>query len=255
MLMIPYIVLGAKAGIFETVDWKSLLLPGTPPDVLVQAGPLSAPCAYSQVIGLMYNPEKVRDNEVPRTLSDLANPKWKGIVGILNLTPTWARYAYLIGKDQIFRDLRAILANGAIQARPADLMNRYGLREIWMMQTDITWQLNAKDRGMPAAWKPLQPLEVTDVCAGVRTGAKHPNAAKLVGAYLASPDGAKFCVEEAGGTASYYVAGTLQYEALRQAKKEGITVYNVGDPEKLLFEGTQEFSDLQKELDLILKGK
>ena len=59
-------------------------------------------------MGLIYNPEKVSADEVPQTLSELANPKWKGKVGIHNHTNSWARRAFIMGKEKTLSNIRVI---------------------------------------------------------------------------------------------------------------------------------------------------
>ena len=120
-----------EAGVLEKVDWKPLLPAGTNPGV-VHDNPLvlgGIVCSTSH-LGLIYNPEKVKPDEV-KTLADLANPKWKGRGGLSSYASAWIRWAFILGKDKVLSDLRAILRNDAIQGTYADLENRYLIGEIW----------------------------------------------------------------------------------------------------------------------------
>lgn len=251
---VPYVVDGAKAGIFEAVDWKALFLPGTPPDLMFEGAlPVSAPVIVTSILGLMYNPEKVPAKEAPKTFNDLANPKWKGKVGILNYEATWARFAYSIGKDQVFKELRAMLANGAIQGRQVDLLNRYLLGEIWMALAIPPYARTAQAKGMPTAFRTLNATQLTHQAEVVMKGAKHPNAAKLVGVYLASPDGAKFILEE--GKYGNYHYPCEEQDLIKQAKREGVRIVDLDDPKELQFESTKEYKELTNQVLLILQGK
>ena len=84
---------------------------------------------------LIYNPEKVSAAEVPKTLKDMADPKWKGKIGIFNYASSWARWAYYLGQEKVLAELKPIVANGAIVEAMPQLSNRYLLGEIPMQLT------------------------------------------------------------------------------------------------------------------------
>ena len=112
----------------------------------------------------------------------------------------------------------------------------------------------AKDKGMPAAWQSMEISEVQNFSFSVRKGAKHPNAAKLVALYLASPQGAKFTLEESGAGNMYY-PGNYEHDIAVQDKKQGIReVFPEKDPKIIKFKRSEEYRRLEKELKLILAG-
>ena len=243
-----------QAGVLESVDWKPLLSEGTNPNV-VHDIPLmrGAIVCYTYHLGLMYNPEKVKADEVPKTLSDLANPKWKGRGGINFYPSSWSRCSFVLGKNKVLSALRAILRNGVIQGEYRDLFNRYLIGEIWFCTISSSHMGSAKEKGMPAAWQSLDFADIREVSMVVRKGASHANAAKLVALYLASPEGARFVFEEAGA-GNFYYPGNYEHDIRLQNQRQRIPeVFGDRKPELLEFYTSKEAAQLEKEIALILQ--
>ncbi|MDP2645174.1 MAG: extracellular solute-binding protein [Desulfobacterales bacterium] len=244
------IITGNRAGIFEQVDWKALMTKDTPPEGLLPA-PFNAPVTSTTDMILMYNPDKVSDDAVPRTLSELADPKWKGKVGVYNYPSKWSKWWLILGKDKGQAAIQAILKNGAFQGGFSDLANRFLIGEIWMAITQSNYLLVAQSKGVPAKWVALRDLvEADEGAVAVRKGAKNPNAAKLVAVYLASPAGSKFTLE----TAKYgniHIPGNLDHDIVVEAKKQQIPVFFVArDPKFVEFASSKKYQDWMKEVRL-----
>ena len=249
-----HIAAANQAGVLEKVDWKPLLSEGTNPNVVHDHPLMRGGIVYDTAFfGLMYNSEKVKANEVPKTLADLANPKWKGRVGVMNTTTNWLRWSVVLGKDKVLSALQSILKNGAIQGAYVDLLNRYLLGEIWFCTISSEFIKNARAKGMPTAWQTLDFADVTEFALVVRKGARHPNAAKLVALYLASPEGVKLGIEEAKyGTLHY--PGNHEHDIRAQNQKQGIPeVFSERKTEILEFYTSEEGRQLTKEITLLLQ--
>jgi ABC-type Fe3+ transport system substrate-binding protein len=244
-----------QAGALEVVDWKPLLSKETNPNVVHETPLMRGSIIFSTGhLGLMYNPEKVKPGEVPKTLADLANPKWKGRGGLQDGTSSWLRWSLILGKDKVLASLRAIMQNGAIQGRYIDLLNRYLIGEITWCTLASQFYRTALDKGMPAAWQSLDFSDVLENNLGVVKGARHPNAAKLVALYLVSPGGAKFTLEE-GGTGNYHYPGNFESDIRQQDQKQGLReVLGDRSAEILEFINSKEGAQLDKEVKLILQG-
>ena len=103
---------------------------------------------------------------------------------------------------------------------------------------------------MPALWKNLDLTELQIFTLTVRKGAQHPNAAKLVGLYLASPDGAKFLAEECGAYNQFY-PGNLEHDISMDAKKDGIPEHSISSyPGLVEFLLSDQYTQLTKEIKL-----
>lgn len=243
-----------KAGAVEQVDWKPLLSPGTNPEVVHENPMMRGGIIYhTNHGGIMYNPDKVKADEVPKTLSALASPKWKGRVGVITYETSWARWCFVLGNEKVLSALRAIMKNEAIQGNNIDLWNRYLLGESWFCYMNSSHMVDTREKGMPAAYQCLEFADVQLDAAAVLKGARHPNAAKLVALYLASPQGAKFELEEAKAGTLYY-PGNFEHEIRLQNQKQGLReIFAEKSPEILEFYNSKEGVELQKEIRLILQ--
>ncbi|MDP2643813.1 MAG: extracellular solute-binding protein [Desulfobacterales bacterium] len=254
MTFSAHVVPGMKAGIFERVDWKSIVTKDTHPDVIPENKDIfGAMIYYTGILGLMYNPGKIPADQVPRTLKDLSNPKWKNKVGLSNFTNSWARWAKVLGKDRVLSDLRDIMKNGAIQGRYVDVYNRYLLGEVDFAFVSSAYLKQAMDQGQPAAWQSLDFADIREYSLVIRKGAKHPNAAKLVGVFLGSPQGAKFTLEESKSGNLYY-PGNYEHDLSVQNKKQGVREITPDRiPELVAFSVSKEAKEWEKEIKLIFQ--
>lgn len=240
-----------KAGVVEKVDWSSLIPKEVSPTVIINPSPYGelGLSSYTSQQGLMYNPQKVSAGEAPRTLSALTSPKWKGKLGIQIYQPFWARRAFLLGKEETFSMLRTILKNGAIQGTYSDLYNRFLLNEISMAFVGNSYFKMALDKGVPVVWQNIDFVDEESRPQVVIKGARHPNAAKLLAIYIASPKGAQFMLEESGaGNASY--PGNYTYDIRVEGQKQGMKVV-YGD--RLTdFYASDDFEKWMREIRVIL---
>ncbi len=258
-VMSSHITGGIKAGVLEKVNWEALLAEEAPRKAILGLPPQDPRfygyglSYFTGRIGVMYNPEKVSAREVPKTLRGLADPKWKGKVGIFNYQNSWARLAFVGGKEKVLSDLRAILKNEAIQGRYIDLYNRYLLGEVSLTLTSTAYLKAAWDKGMPAAWQGLEPIDVQHFSLVLIKGARHLNAGKLLVAYLASPEGAKFMLEE-GSAGNYLYPGNFEYDVHQQELKQGLRHVSSEESHIVEFELSEEFPKWEKEMKVILQG-
>ena len=242
-----------EAGVLENVNWKSLFTEGTNPDVVNDSPLMRGSIVYhTAYFGLMYNPEKVKANEVPRKLIDLANPKWKGKGGLMDTPSNWVRWIGVVGKDKVFSDLRAVIKNGVTKGRYVDLLNRFMIGENWFCTISSEFIVDAQSKGMPTAWQTLDFGDVREYNLVVRKGARHSNAAKLIALFLVSPEGVKFGIEEAKYGTLYY-PGNYEHDIRMQNKKQGIPdVFADRNTQILEMYASKEGRQLEKEIELLL---
>ena len=256
-LSVANILRGIKAGIYEKVEWASLLDKETPTDVIF--GKPEAPyhgyglVSYTAHRGLMYNPKKIPPEQAPKKLADFADPKWSGKGGIHNYPRVWAELAFVSGKEKILSVLRAIMKNKAIQGAYADLQKRYLLEEIWLAHSGSQYFQEAKMKGVPAEWQSLEVSDIVHYLVAVRTGARHPNAAKLVAIYLASPEGSKIHLEGAGAGNLLY-PGNYEHDIFSRDRKQGLPEFALDYPGRPEFLLSKEVVQWEKEIERIFKG-
>lgn len=207
------------SGAAQKVGWMPLLAPGTPPGVIRFDGYALTSC--TDYVGLIYNPTVISPAEVPKTISDLTNPKWKGKFAMSSLPANWVDIAFARGIDRTLADLQAIMKNKPPLGNYDSTFNRYILGEVSMAMMSSTYLTLAKSKGVSAAWQSIEYSMLSQHCSLVLTGAQHPNAAKLVALYLASSKGAQLGLEEAGEGNSHYL-GNPVHDILEQDQKQGL---------------------------------
>lgn len=242
-----------SAGIAEKVAWKPLLAPGTPPQVIqFDSYALST---HTNHIGLVYNPSVVRVQEAPKTLRDLANPKWRGKLIVFPYTPIYLSYAIVLGVDQTLAALREIMKNLPTVEIYSRSLTRYMAGEYPLLLTSSGFFTQIKRKGIPAQWSSLDISRWTTHSVIVLNGARHPNAAKLVALYLASPDGHKLMLEEAGEGSVFY-PGDVEQEITQEDRRRGLKVYNpIEWPGSLDFILSPKGGQVEQEIGRILRGR
>ncbi|MCG6534292.1 MAG: extracellular solute-binding protein [Syntrophales bacterium LBB04] len=248
-----HVVEGMKSEVLERVDWKPLITEDTNPEVIISHPAFrGAITFFTSYQGLMYNSQKVPADKAPKTLRELADPKWKGKIGINRGPDAWRRWAFILGKDKVYSELRAILKNGAIQGQFSDLQSRYLLGEISMALTIASYKEEAIEKGVPTKWQCIEFGDVENFSLTVRKGAKHPNAAKVLAVYLASPQGAKFTLEESNAGNLFY-PGNYENDIRMQNKKQGIRdIFIDRNPQLIDFYTGKDSENWSKELQLII---
>jgi len=141
------------------------------------------------VYGLAWNSNLLKDNEVPDSLAELLEPKWKGKVSVnaLVLVPM-DLVSYVIGKDRAIDMSRRLLANNPVLERGTPAVTR----AVSVGQTPLgITSFHTAERSARLN-EPLKYKLFSDFIlhlpahAYVPEKAPHPNAARLFTAWLAT---------------------------------------------------------------------
>jgi len=149
---------------------------------------------------LIYNTQKVKRDEVPKTLEELSLPRWKGKVGIAKplFGTTRSHLVALVialGDEKAFKLFRAWRENGMIIAESnGDVRNRVadGTFEIGLTDTDDV--LSAMERNKPVNFTiPDQTSELRGAflipnTVGILAKCKHPAQARAFVDFLLRPE-------------------------------------------------------------------
>ncbi len=140
---------------------------------------------------LGFNTKSVPPASAPRSLKDLADPRWKGKMAITSTT-TGARWlGNLI--ETLGREFVDKLADQEISVQdmaPAALINLVVSGEIPLSPTIFDANVTlAKQKGAPVEWRPLEPVVTTVGSAALLAKAANPHAALLFIDYLLSKEG------------------------------------------------------------------
>ena len=161
---------------------------------------------------IAYNNQKVKGDDIPKTWTDLLNPKWKGevLIGDPGVGTVYAEFwIWVEGKygEDYFKKLAPNLRRypGGVPAIQALAAGEGSMQ----LPVPIALPLGPKEKGAPLSWV------VPDVNTGLETHVimtakartKHPNAARLLANYVLSPEGNKVFNNEPGGVTLYDTAG------------------------------------------------
>ncbi len=157
-----------------------------------------------------YNTNLVKKEEVPKSYADLANPRWKGRLGIEAEDEDWfAMVVKELGEEtglKIFRDIARV--NGfSVRKGHTLLAGLVGSGEVpFALTTYSHGAEKMKQRGAPVEWYAIEPAIGRANGVAVTKAPPHPHAAALFVDFLLSPEGQ--AILEKGG----YVPANLKLD-------------------------------------------
>jgi iron(III) transport system substrate-binding protein len=142
-----------------------------------------------------YNTGLVKKEELPKTWEDLANPRWKGKLGIEQEDADWLAGQFReLGEARamkVFKDI--VNANGISVRKGHTLLTQLVVSgEIPLALTVYNYKAEQlKQKGAPIEWFHIGPAIARPNGAGVAKKAPHPHAAVLFYDFEISPEGQK----------------------------------------------------------------
>jgi len=174
------------------VDWPALLPGRIAPDMVEQGNSLRF---FMSIPGAMYNPKQLPGGKVPKTMQDFLDPAWKGR---LASTPYAASFDYMAAKEMwgptktldYVRQLSAQIG-GLFRCGEAETQIVSGAIAGHVMDCgDTETRVQLTQQGAPIQRMiPIDAAEMRYKYLGVPTNAAHPNAAKLLTAFMMTPQG------------------------------------------------------------------
>ena len=140
-----------------------------------------------------YNTQAVKKEDLPKTWEDLANPKWKGKLGIEQEDQDWLSGEYgELGEARANKVFKAIVDTNGISVRKGHtlLTQLVVSGEIPLALTVYNYKAEQlKNKGAPIDWFSIGPAIARPNGVGVAKKAPHPHAAVLFFDYEISPEG------------------------------------------------------------------
>jgi iron(III) transport system substrate-binding protein len=140
-----------------------------------------------------YNTNLVRKEELPKSYADLANPRWKGRLGIEAEDEDWfAMIIKELGEEAGLRTFREIVRVNGLSVRKGHtlLAGLVASGEIPLALTTYSHGAEKmKQKGAPVEWFAVAPAIGRANGIGVTTKPPHPHAAALFVDFLLSPEG------------------------------------------------------------------
>lgn len=186
-----------------------------------------------------YNTNLVKKEDLPKTWQDLADPKWKGKLGIEIKDDEWF-YSLMqqLGEEKGLKLFREIGASNGFSVRKGHtlLTNLVASGEVPLALTVYNSRVEQlKNKGVPIDWFVLQPAIAQVNGAGVSRHARHPCSALLYFDFLLS---------EAQGILAKrdVVSVSKKYPSLLSS-----FLFHEADPSKLLEQG-EKWTRLYQEI-------
>jgi iron(III) transport system substrate-binding protein len=173
------------------IAWKPADSVDLPSDLVQPQGYYTVP--FEHLFGLVYNTKDLTPSEVPTTIQQLTEPQWKGKIAIgepngaspSDFAITTLLYDHLMTVSQ----LKAIAANATIRGQNTaitDVISGEAEIGIWGPSAQA---VVAAESGAPVAFQKFSGNDFDAPGFGIFTDAPHPDAAKLLEAWLISPPG------------------------------------------------------------------
>ena len=139
-----------------------------------------------------YNTDKVKKEDLPRSYTDLLDPKWKGKLTMEASDHEWfSEVIKQMGTERGEKFWRDLVATNGLQLRTGHslLNNLVGAGEVPLALTVYNSDPdNLKKKGSPIDWFVIEPAIAIPNGVGVARNAVHPHAAVLFYEYMLSED-------------------------------------------------------------------
>ena len=172
----------------ESMHREKLLQPVKSPyekDMIPQAFPASGDWIATTVDVFVqaYNTDKIKKANLPKTLDDLLDPKWKGMLSVEADDEAWlAMTAETLGKEKVHKLFQDIVAKNGMDVRKGHslLANLIASGEVPMGLTLYAYKPEQmKKKGAPIDWFVLQPAIGQTRGIAIPKKLQHPYAALL----------------------------------------------------------------------------
>lgn len=179
-------------------------------------------------VGILYNTELVKPNDIPKSLDDLLDTKWQGKISMPDPSRHASTAQYLWNLQQIKGEKWLDFAKGLAQQKPL-LVESYSTVPNAIVRGEallgITYIQYAGQTKGPISFAPINQVFADPSDAALSAKAANSNAAKLFVEYLCSPEGQKKVAE----TGEFVLAPGI-FPAIQGADKIVAGLYMLDDP-------------------------
>lgn len=238
------------------IDWRALIerkfLPEPGFDAIVPGN--TGVAMASTLVGVIYNTNLVKGNDIPSKLDDLMNPKWKGKIASTPYAAGFREFAMpeLLGKEKIVDFVKKYSKHigGVIRCGEMDRLTSGEFLMLGLACGDQEVNI-AERKGIPLGYAIMQDATISHTRYGaVPKNSRAPNTAALFIAFLHTAEGQKL-MWDIDGLDFHLYPESNQKKKLDAAKAKGAKVL-ISSPQWLA--KNKHYDDTQKELEKILRG-
>jgi iron(III) transport system substrate-binding protein len=234
----------AESGFLHKVDWKALGVETskerTPNEYLV--------AITTPLFGILYNTNKVKDDEAPKTYEELVDAKWAGRTG------TWSRaIGFVILAADLGEEKTTDLVQKYSALKPKLYRSTYAAAQsVGAGEVDIVFGIHHTaiptiEKGAPVKWRFLEPVPVGPLYGVLLKHGKNPNAGKLLLAWLGSKEGS-LAYEKVAKRGNPFIPET---ETSKMLKGKKISMFDV----EAEVAKAQWYNDLEAKFGRMLQGR
>ena len=244
-----------KANVLKPVEWNAIL----PRKLPIESGfdpiaPDGVAIAFATtVVGILYNSDQVKGEDIPRSLEDVLKPKWKGKIAS---TPYAAGFRELampgfLGREFVMDYTKRLSRHigGLLRCGEAE---RFTSGEFLMLVLTCGGNdVNVlQATGAPVAHTVVKEGTVLHIrYAGVPKHSQSPNAAALLAAYLHTPEAQAMLWREDGLDLHLYPESKMKKDVEKVRAAGGKVALNT--PQWLA--SLKGYAETQKEIEKILR--
>jgi len=209
----------------------------------------------STLVGVIYNSNLVKGNDIPRKLDDLMNPKWKGKIASTPYAAGFREFAMpeLLDKERIVSFVKKFSKHigGLIRCGEMDRLTSGEFLMLALACGDQEVNI-AERKNIPLGYAIMADATISHTrYGGVPKNSRAPNTAALFVAFLHTPEGQKL-MWDIDGLDFHLYPESNQKKKLDAAKAKGAKVV-ISSPQWL--NKNKHYDKTQKELEKILRGE
>ncbi len=247
-----------QVGLTRSMNWMAYLeRPMLPPDPGFDPMPANGIglASASTLVGIMYNSEMVKGDDIPKSMYDVLDPKWKGQIASTPYVAGLREFATpsLLGREVMIDYARKLSQQigGLIRCGTVDRLTS-GEFAMLVFSCGDQYVNQAERQGLPLGYSVVNEAVVSHTRYGaVPVHSRSPNAAALFVAYLHTPEGQKWMWEVNGFDFHLYPESN-ERKVLADARARGAKVV-VNSPQWLASQ--KDYRKTRKELEQIMQKK
>lgn len=208
----------AKAGALMEVDWRKYMPDLKDAEIATNRSGLLAGVG---LIVAAYNTNVIKPGDVPKSLEDVTDPKFKGLIAATTYGSGWPQITLNLGAKKVEKVLETIAKNGNLAGNINGNLERIASGEfgIYLFQGNLVGVEKYKERGAPMDWTDLggeiNAAFLTYV--SVPKASRSPNLALLTSLFLLTPEGQKIFFKHTDRDSHIRGTGMKKFMAERKA--------------------------------------